>query len=93
MGIDPTEVCLSIPGEQMTTLCQVLELWKEKGKPLFQEAPPNEEREYIRALYEGPYRAHARVQFERGVRSPEKGDEEPSYVPWKDRRRKTHSNS
>jgi len=93
MGIDPTEVCLSIPGEQMTTLCQVLELWKERGKPLFQEAPPNEGRGYIKAPYEGPFRAHARVQFERGVRSPEEDVEEPRYIPWGDRRRKRHSNT
>jgi hypothetical protein len=35
MGIDSTEVYLSIPGEQMTTLCQFQELWKKRGKPPF----------------------------------------------------------
>jgi len=55
MGVDPTEICLSIPSEQMPTLCQVLELWRERGKLLFQEMPPNEERKYIKAPYEGPY--------------------------------------
>ncbi|NIQ32467.1 MAG: hypothetical protein GTN80_02285 [Nitrososphaeria archaeon] len=56
MGIDSTELCVSIPSEQIPTLCQVLELWRERGKSLFQEAPPNQEREYIKAPYEGPYK-------------------------------------
>jgi len=68
MGIHPTEICLSIPSEQIPTLCQVLELWKERGKKMFQEAPPNEEREFIKAPYEGPYT---------------KGDyQSPDYIPW-----------
>jgi uncharacterized protein (DUF169 family) len=67
-GADPTEICLSIPSEQIPTLCQVLELWKEGGKKMFQESPANEEREFVRAPYKGPYT---------------KGDDKkPEYVPW-----------
>lgn len=48
MGIDPNEICLSIPSEQMPQLCETLEQWREKGKLMFKEAPPNELREYVR---------------------------------------------
>ena len=71
MGIDPNEICLSIPSELVPALCQNLELWRERGKLMFQEAPPNEEREYIKAPYDGEYT---------------KGDyQEPGFVSW-DRR-------
>jgi uncharacterized protein (DUF169 family) len=86
MGIDPKEVCVSIPGEQMPTMCSVLETWREKGKPMFTEQPPNEERDFIHAPYQGPYRAHARIQHERGEVKPDPNAE--SYVPWADRRKK-----
>ena len=86
MGIDPTEVCVSIPGEQVPTMCAVLETWREKGKPLFQDPPPNEERAFIRAPYQGPYRAHARIQHERGEEKPKPESEE--YVPWAERRKR-----
>jgi len=88
MAIDSTEVCLSIPGEQMPVLCQVLKLWRERGKLMFQEAPPNEERGYIRAPYEGPYRAHARIQHERGEATPTGHASEAPYVSWAERRKR-----
>ncbi|MBS7619338.1 DUF169 domain-containing protein [Candidatus Bathyarchaeota archaeon] len=71
MGVDPTEICLSIPSEQVPTLCQVLELWKERGKKMFTEAPPNELREYIKAPYEGPFKKD--------------DDLKPGYIPWEKR--------
>ena len=55
MGIDPNEICLSIPSEQAPALCQNLELWKERGKLIYQEAPPNEEREFIKAPQQAQY--------------------------------------
>ena len=55
MGIDPNEICLSIPSEQVPALCQNLELWKERGKLIYQEAPPNEEREFIKAPPQAEY--------------------------------------
>jgi uncharacterized protein (DUF169 family) len=55
MGIDPNEICLSIPSEMVPTLCQNLELWRKKGKFMFQEAAPNEEREYIQAPFDAEY--------------------------------------
>lgn len=74
-GLDPSEICLSIPGEQMPTLCQVLKLWHERGKLIFQEAPPNEQREFIRAPYEGPYMENTSV----------KEYQQPGYIPWDER--------
>jgi uncharacterized protein (DUF169 family) len=85
MGIDPNEVCISIPGEQVPTMCEVLKIWREKGKPLFAEEPPNEERSFIHAPFEGPYRAHARVQHERGEKVPE--TENKDYIKWEKRRK------
>jgi hypothetical protein len=67
-------------------MCSVLETWREKGKPMFTEQPPNEERDFIHAPYQGPYRAHARIQHERGEVKPDPNAE--SYVPWADRRKK-----
>ena len=55
MGIAPTEICLSIPSEQIPMLCQVLDLWRKRGKLMFQEDPPNEQREFIKAPYDGTY--------------------------------------
>ena len=54
-GIDPSEICLSIPLEWLRETCVALEEWKERGKPLFHEPPPNEEREWMKVPYEGPY--------------------------------------
>ena len=54
-GIDPNEICLSIPSEQVPALCQNLELWSERGKKMYQEAPPNEARESTRAPYDAEY--------------------------------------
>jgi len=55
MGIDPNEICLSIPSEQMPALCQALELWRENGKEMYTDAPPNEEREFVRVSDDGSY--------------------------------------
>jgi len=88
MGIDPTEICLSIPGELMPTMCDVLELWRERGKEMFGEAPPNEEREYIRAPREGPYNARARIDFELADKDASAESKRAPYVPWAERRKK-----
>jgi uncharacterized protein (DUF169 family) len=48
MGLDPDELTLSVPGELMPTLCQNLELWRDRGKNMFQEDPPNEKREFVK---------------------------------------------
>ncbi len=55
MGIDPNEICLSIPSEQMPALCQALELWRENGKEMYTDAPPNEEREFVMVSDDGSY--------------------------------------
>ena len=68
MHIAPNEICLSIPGEQMPTLCQNLELWHERGKLIFQEGLPNEECEFIKAPYDGEH------DF--------LDETEPGYIPW-----------
>jgi len=87
MGIDATEICLSIPGELVTTMCKVLELWRERGKEMFREAPPNEERGYIRVPREGPYNARARIDFEMAGKDTSSSQRVP-YVPWAERRKK-----
>lgn len=86
MGIAPTEICLSIPGEQMPELCKNLELWRERGKLMFQEEPPNEEREYIKAPYDAPHkmRDHQEsdyVPWDQKLRTP--------YVTWVERKKKS----
>jgi len=53
MGIDPSEICLSFPLENLADTCRVLEEWKETGKPMFHEEPPNENRSWIKLPYEG----------------------------------------
>ena len=55
MGVDSNEVCLSIPSEQMPALCETLEYWREKGKLMYDEAPPNEEREFVRVADDEAY--------------------------------------
>ena len=76
VGLDPSEFTLSIPIEQMRTLCEVLELWRERGKHMFQEDPPNEQREFIKAPYD--------AEFDQN--DPSK----PDYVPWDDRLEKPY---
>lgn len=71
VGLDPCEFTLSVPSEQGRTLCEVLELWHERGKLMFQESPPNEEREFIKAPHDGEYSS---------------GDyRKPDYKPWNKR--------
>ena len=55
MGIARDEICLSVPSEQVPALCQNLEVWRERGKKMFQEPPPNEGREFIKAPYDAEY--------------------------------------
>ena len=55
MGIARDEICLSVPSELVPALCQNLELWGERGKKMFQEAPPNEGREFIKAPSDAEY--------------------------------------
>jgi len=54
MGIDPSEICLSFPMESIRETCVVLDEWKERGKPMFDEGPPNEEKPWMKASHEGP---------------------------------------
>ena len=55
MGLDPNEICLSIPSEQMPALCQTLDVWRENGKKMYTDAPPNEEREFVKTPSDEPY--------------------------------------
>lgn len=71
MGMNPNHVSLSVPSEMMPTLCNVLEQWRDRGKPLFHEAQPDEEREFVRAPYDGEYTKEDFLK--------------PGYVPWDER--------
>jgi len=88
MGIDPNEICLSIPGEQMPTVCEVLKLWRDRGKKMFTEAPPNEERLFVQVPYDASYGALARIDHEKGVKPSEPQDLETTYIPWSQRRKR-----
>lgn len=55
MGIDPSELVLSLPIEWLPETCSNLKEWKERGLPIFKEGPPNEDRPFMKAPYEGPY--------------------------------------
>ncbi len=59
MGIDPSEICLSFPMEALRETCVILEEWKRRKKPMFEELPPNEERPWMKVPYEGPYEEKA----------------------------------
>jgi hypothetical protein len=39
----------------MPALCQALEVWRENGKKMYTDAPPNEEREFVKVSDETPY--------------------------------------
>ncbi|UCD45335.1 MAG: DUF169 domain-containing protein [Candidatus Bathyarchaeota archaeon] len=85
MGVNPNHVSLSIPSEMMPPLCSVLELWRDRGRETFNEAPPDEEREYIRAPYDGEYtkddyRKPDFVSWNEHLEEP--------YETWAERRRK-----
>jgi uncharacterized protein (DUF169 family) len=80
MGIDPNEICLSIPSEQIPQLCEILENWREKGKLMFNEPPPNEEREYVKVEDEAHY---TKGDFMKKDHKPSK-----DYVSWITRRQK-----
>jgi len=88
MGVDPTEVCLSIPGEQVPTLCQVLKLWRERGKLMFQEAPPNEQREFIKAPYDGSY---TKGDYQKADYIPWEQRLETPYITWRERRQRNQT--
>ena len=84
-GVDPSEICLSIPGEMIPNLCQVLELWRERGKLMFQEAPPNEEREYIKAPMDASY---TMADYRKTDYIPWDQKLEAPYEDWAERRKK-----
>lgn len=60
MGVDPTEICLSIPIEMMPEICRNLEEMNAHEfsflYPLYGEGPPNKEADWMKAPFEGPYR-------------------------------------
>ena len=60
MGVDATELCLSIPIETLPEICQNLEEWSGYNfstmYPLYGEGPTNEETEWMKVPYEGPYK-------------------------------------
>ena len=87
-GIDPNEICLSIPGEQMPTICEVLKLWRDRGKEMFKEAPPNEERLFVRVPYDASYQALARIDHEKGVKASGPQILETTYISWSERRKR-----
>ena len=85
MGMNPNHVSLSIPSEMMPSMCSVLEQWREKGRPLFYEAPPDEAREFVKAPYDGEY---TKEDFLRpGYVSWDERLEEP-YESWVERRKR-----
>ena len=82
MGIDHSEICLSVPSELVPALCQNLELWRERGKTMFQEPPPNEGREFIRAPYDGEYtkdecKKAGYIRWDERLKKP--------YITWSER--------
>jgi len=82
MGIARDEICLSVPGELVPALCQNLELWRERGKKMFQESPPNEGREFMKAPYDAEY---TKDDYKKpGYVSWDERLGEP-YVSWKER--------
>lgn len=88
MGIDPNEICLSIPGEQMPTVCEVLKLWRDRGKRMFTESPPNEERRFVQVPYDVSYGALARIDHEKGTKPSEPQGSETTYISWSERRKR-----
>jgi len=84
MAMNPNHVALSIPSEMMPQMVNVLENWAEKGKPLFQEEPHDEEREYVKAgmdseYTKGDYLRDEYVSFDERLPEP--------YKAWAKRRR------
>ncbi len=85
MGMNPNHISLSIPAEMMPSFCNVLELWRERGRELFYEAPPDEEREYVKAPYgetytKGDYLKTDYISWDERL--------EELYVGWAGRRRR-----
>ena len=80
MGVDPNEICLSIPSEQLPQLCETLELWRERGKLMYNEVPPNEEREFVKASMDQKY---IKGDFLKPGYKPVE-----EYVGWVERRRR-----
>jgi uncharacterized protein (DUF169 family) len=76
MGMNPNYVSLSVPSEMMPTLCSILELWRERGRELFYEAPPDEAREFIKAPYGAEYTKEDFLK--------------PGYVSWDERLEKPY---
>jgi uncharacterized protein (DUF169 family) len=83
MGLDPNELTLSIPTELMPTLCQNLELWRDRGKRMFEEDPPNELREFVKipsnaSFVKGDDKKLGYIEYEKLG---------SAYVSWAKRRR------
>ena len=85
MGIDPNEICLSIPIELVPAVCQNLELWKERGKLIYQEAPPNEEREFIKAP---PKEKYIKDDYKKNGYTPFNKRLEEPFQSWAKKRKK-----
>ncbi len=83
MGLDPNELTLSVPCELMPTMCQNLELWRDRGKHMFQEDPPNELREFVKvpidaSFVKGDEKKSGYASYE---------DSGSTYVSWAERRK------
>jgi uncharacterized protein (DUF169 family) len=85
MGMNANHVSLSIPSEMIPSMCSVLEQWRERGRPLFYEAPPDEAREFIKAPYDGEYTKEDFLKP--GYTSWDERLEEP-YESWAQRRKR-----
>ena len=55
MALNPNHIALSIPSEMIPQMVNVLEQWVKRGRPLFNEQPPDENREYILAPKDAEY--------------------------------------
>lgn len=70
MGVSPTEICLSIPIEALPEICQNLEEWSGYDfstlYPLYGEEPSDEERDWMKISYEGPYKNQPLEKRKRG---------------------------
>ena len=71
MGMNPNHVAMAIPSEMMPSFCNVLEIWRDRGREMFYELPPDEEREHVRVPDDYPYKKQE--------------DEKPGYVKWEEK--------
>ena len=86
MGMNPNNVALAIPSEMVPSFCNVLELWRKRGRQLFNENPPDEEREHVRVPDDDyPYN---KQDDEKKDYTPYEEKTGKAYVTWADRRRR-----